>query len=86
MRVRSGADVNDVLLINNSGVQGLPGDEGAWTATGMGPSLHGKADSHGSKAVETGPLALPGPAAPAKSGSDSPLPPIKPGYTRPVGS
>ena len=43
MRVRSGAEVNDVLLINNSGVQGLPGDEGAWTATGMGPMSRAKA-------------------------------------------
>ncbi len=87
MRVRSGAEVNDVLLINNSGVQGLPGDEGAWTVTGMGASLHGKADSHGSKPAEAGPLALPTvPAAPSKSGTDSPLPPVKPGYKQPVGS
>ena len=56
MRVRSGAEVNDVLLVNNSGVQGLPGDEGAWTATGMGPSSHGKADSHRrQKRSSTGP-------------------------------
>ena len=68
-------NVNDVLLINNSGVQGLPGDEGAWTATGMGPSSHGKADGdpHGSKPVEIGPRrrSPAGPAAPPKSATDS---------------
>ena len=53
MRVRSGADVSDVLLTNNSAVQGLPGDEGAWTSTGMGPSLRAKAsaDTRGPKPV-----------------------------------
>ena len=39
MRIRTrGRTVNDVLLINNSGVQGLPGDEGTWTAVGDGPN------------------------------------------------
>ena len=39
-------------LTNNSGVQGLPGDEGTWTATGMGPSRSGKpsADTRGHQA------------------------------------
>ena len=42
------------LLITNSAVQGLPGDEGVWTATGMGPISHGKApaDTHASKTVD----------------------------------
>ncbi|MEI8371893.1 MAG: Flp pilus assembly protein CpaB [Planctomycetota bacterium] len=63
MRVRSGAEVNDVLLVKNSEVRGLPGDEGAWTATGMNPSLRTKPNdpTQGLK--------------PAEGGSASPTPP-----------
>src|SRR5208282_2970754 len=54
MRVRAGVEVSDVLLVNNSSVQGMPGDEGAWTATGMGPSVRAKAstDTHGPKTLD----------------------------------
>jgi hypothetical protein len=88
MRVRAGVEVSDVLLINNSGVQGLPGDEGAWTATGISPSLHSKAsgDSHGSKPVETGPAAQPAsPTMLPKAEADSVGPPTKPGSPRSPG-
>ena len=34
--VKTRAEVNDVLLINNAGVQGLPGEGGAWTAMNLG--------------------------------------------------
>ena len=87
MRVRMGAEVSDVMLINNSGVQGLPGDEGAWTATGMGPSLRTKAslDTH-TKPAETGPAVVPPSATPPpKSSADSLLPPAKPGSPRSPG-
>ena len=89
MRVRSGAEVSDVLLTNNSSVQGLPGDEGAWTATGLGSSSHSKANSgnRGPRPGDAGPAALPPDAiAPLKSGADSSLPTTKPGYSRPVGT
>ena len=86
MRVRSGAEVNDVLLVNNSCVRGLPGDEGAWTATGMSPSLHAKPNdpTHGSKPAESGPSSLSVPPAipnmPLKSGGPgTPQLPSKPG-------
>ena len=57
MRVRLGTDVNDVLLSANSGVRGMPGDEGAWTATGMGSGPRAKASSAApaSKPAEAGP-------------------------------
>ena len=76
MRVRSGAEVNDVLLTNNSGVQGLPGDEGAWTATGMGPSPHAQGERR-TPAVPSrrtrGPRRVAaGPATPPKSGHRQP--------------
>jgi hypothetical protein len=86
MRVRAGTEVNDVLLINTSSIQGLPGDDGAWTATGMAPSSHGKAtgDPRGSKPVEIGPATLP--AGPAKPDSDTVPPPSKPAASRPANS
>ena len=89
MRVRAGSDFNDVLLINNSGVQGLSGDEGAWTVTGMGPSSRGKAssDSHAAKPLDAGSVVVPpGPAALPKPAADSSLPPAKTGSARPTGS
>jgi pilus assembly protein CpaB len=81
MRVRTGAEVNDVLLINNSGVQGLPGDEGAWTATGMGPSVRTKAnvETHGPRPVDAGPA---GPATPPKGGANTLPVPTSPGSPR----
>jgi pilus assembly protein CpaB len=85
MRVRLGTDVNDVLLTNNSGVQGLPGDEGAWTVTGMGPSSHGKAgpDNRASKPADAGPA---GPAAGSKPSADTTGPPAKPDGPKPPGN
>ena len=67
MRVRTGAEVSDVLLINNAAVQGL--DDGTWTATGMGPSPHAPAngDSHGPK-----PAAAAQPAKPPASARAAP--------------
>jgi pilus assembly protein CpaB len=67
MRVRTGADVSDVLLINNAAVQGL--DDGTWTATGMGPSTRAPAngDSHSPRpAAAAQPAATAQPIVPAK--------------------
>jgi len=80
MRVRSGAEVNDVLLVKNSDVRGLSGDEGAWTATGMNPSSRTKTNDqpHGPKPAEAGPSAPPASlTAPLKSAADSPQSPSK---------
>ncbi len=82
MRVRSGPEVNDVLLIANSGVQGMPGDEGVWTATGLGSISHAGARNSGSatsdthaKPVAVGPAALPtGPTATPTTRSANTLP------------
>ena len=79
MRVLFGAEVNEVLLTKNSGVEELPGDETSWTATGMSaPRPRPNAEAHGPKPAETGPVAsTAGPTAdhgyvvPAKSGTDS---------------
>ncbi len=73
MRVRLGAEVNDVMLINNSSVQGMPSDEGAWTAMGMGASPRGKpsADPQPSKPAAAAPAA----AAPAELPPASTTPP-----------
>jgi len=76
MRVRAGAEVSDILLINNSGVQGSSSDEGAWTPMGTSPTLHSKpsGDAHGAKPAEVSPAALPaGPTVPNKT--DGPPPP-----------
>ncbi len=85
MRVRSGAEVNDVLLVNNSGVRGMPGDEGAWTATGMSLSLRTKPNdpTQGSKPAEAGPSSPSAPAIPTiplkSGGPGAPQLPSKPG-------
>ncbi len=83
MRIRAGAEVSDVLLTANSGVHGLPGDEGTWTAVGMGPVSHGKAnpDTHPStKPGDAGPAALlPARGAPSQSGTGSLPSPAKSG-------
>ncbi|MGO9109694.1 MAG: Flp pilus assembly protein CpaB [Thermoguttaceae bacterium] len=88
MRVRTGAEVNDVLLINNSGVQGMPGEEGAWTATGMVPSVHNRAnmDAHSpTKPVEAGlPTSAAGPTMP-KPAVETLVPPSQPGSSRSPG-
>ncbi len=83
MRVRSGPAVSDVLLVNNSGVRGM-GDEGIWTATGMGPSVQGKAtaDTRGPKSMDVGPAALPPAASALKSGGNSLPVPTSPGSPR----
>jgi pilus assembly protein CpaB len=79
--VRRKADVSDVVLINDSGVQGL--EEGGWTAHDMGPSLHNNssAEAHGPAPVESGPAALPAGTAPP-SKSDTLAPPTTPGSAR----
>ena len=83
MRVRTGADVNDVLLINNSNVQGLPGDEGSWTATGLGAIVRNKSnpDTRGPKPDEAGPAAPPAAQAPPKAAANVPIP-TSPGSPR----
>ncbi len=88
IRVRMGTEVNDVLLVKNSGVQSLA-DEGAWTATGLGPPLHARAqaDPQPSRSAETAPAATPpSAAAQPKVQPDSQLPPTRPGYSPPVGA
>lgn len=82
MRIRNGVEVNDVVLINNSAVQGLPGDEGAWTTTGLVPSARSKAgaDTHPAKSVDVMPSA--GLTLPKPGGSPLLIPPISPGSLR----
>jgi pilus assembly protein CpaB len=83
MRIRTGADVNDVLLINNSSVQGLPGDEGSWTATGMGAMTHTKAnpDARGPKPDDSGASASPVAQTPPRPAANLPIP-TSPGSPR----
>lgn len=90
MRIRAGADVNDVLLTANSSVQGLPGDEGVWTATGMGTrkttsDLHAKPVDAGPIPMPPSKIALPKPAStlPIPTSPGSPHSPDGP-YTSPV--
>ena len=37
VRVRTGPDVTDVLLVANQDLTGLPGDDGVWTAANLPP-------------------------------------------------
>jgi len=86
MRVRAGADVNDVILTKNPVVGGMDGDEETWSFTGTGPSSRGK-DVRIAKPAEVGPASLPaGAALPTKTGTDSAAPPPKPANPRPAGS
>jgi pilus assembly protein CpaB len=89
MRVRAGADVNDVLMVNNSGVQNMAGDEGVWTVTGLGPRIRTRPSEtvapKPADAAATPSPATAGAAQPPKTNSDVLLPPTAPGSPRSPG-
>jgi hypothetical protein len=58
MRVRTGADVTDVLLVGGAPVQGLPDQDGRWTATNL-PTRTRPADKEEAKPAATVPPADP---------------------------
>ncbi len=75
--VKTRAEVNDVLLINNAGVQGLPGEGGAWTAMNLGSGANSSPmpEPH---SPEPEPAASPKPAA-AQPAAAQPAPSTAPG-------
>jgi pilus assembly protein CpaB len=95
MRIRAGAEVSDVVMVNNSSVQGMSGDEGVWTVTGLVPRSHSKpseipAPSAAPAGAST--QAAAGPSTPSaatgsqpQAGSGALVPPIVPGSSRSPG-
>jgi len=86
MRVRSGTDVSDVVMIANAGSSGFSGADEVWTATNVPARNASGADNPLVKAVETATTSGTASTSPAKPHSEPSQPILKVNGKPPMGS